>query len=136
MPVVRRRSVVHVIALALMAAVALVTIPTSGHALRHLRLVRSFPSADTVLASSPDAVRLWLSETAEMPATKLTLTTSAGAAVPLSRLTRAAGKDAPLVATLVKPVAAGTYNVSWRTMSRDGHVVKGAFAFRVMARTR
>lgn len=104
---------------------------TPGHALRHLRLVRSFPSADTVLTASPDSLRLWLSEAAEMPTTKVALTTASGAAVKLGRVSRGAGKDAPIVAALASPLQAGTYNVSWRTMSRDGHVVKGAFAFRV-----
>ena len=36
---------------------------------------------------------------------------------------------------LARPVAttlaAGGHVVSWRTMSKDGHVVKGTFAFRV-----
>jgi len=113
--------------------IAMSVVATPGHALRHLRLVRSFPSADTVMASSPDAVRLWLSEAAEMPTTKITLTTAAGAAVKLGRVTRAAGKDAPIVAALQSPIKAGTYNVSWRTMSRDGHVVKGTYAFRIRA---
>jgi methionine-rich copper-binding protein CopC len=34
-------------------------------AMRHLKLVRSSPSADTTLSTSPDAIRLWLSEPVE-----------------------------------------------------------------------
>ncbi len=119
------------ITVALVIALSLVATP--GHALRHLRLVRSYPAADTVLVSSPDAVRLWLSEAAEMPTMKITMTTAAGASVKLGRVTRTAGKDAPVVAPLLAPVKAGTYNVAWRTMSRDGHVVKGTYAFRIRA---
>jgi len=106
----------------------------SSSALRHLRLLRSFPAADTVLASSPDAVRLWLSDAAELPTTKITVRSSAGKPVQLARITRAGTKDAPLVSAFAAPVGAGTYTVAWRTMSRDGHVVKGDFAFRVGAR--
>lgn len=100
---------------------------------RHLKLVRSFPAADTTLATSPDAIRLWLSEPAEVPATKIAVTTEAGAAVATSAITRADTKDAPLVATLVKPVSAGRYLVTWKAMSKDGHVVNGTFHFTVGA---
>lgn len=116
---------------ALTLALAMPFAATPGHALRHLRLVRSFPSADTVLASSPDSLRLWLSEAAEMPTTKVTLTSASGAAVKLGGVTRGGAKGAPIVAALASPIKTGTYNVAWRTMSRDGHVVKGTFAFRV-----
>jgi methionine-rich copper-binding protein CopC len=35
------------------------------------------------------------------------------------------------VATLAKPVPAGAYTVTWKGMSRDGHVVNGTFTFHV-----
>jgi hypothetical protein len=100
---------------------------------RHLKLVRSFPAADTTLATSPDAIRLWLSEPTELPATKIAVTTQAGAAVATSAITRAEGKDAPVVASMVKPVSAGRYTVTWKAMSKDGHVVNGTFRFTVGA---
>ncbi len=102
-------------------------------AMRHLKLVRSSPSADTTLSTSPDAIRLWLSEPVEAPVSKITLATEAGAAVSLDALTRDAAKDAPLVAKLSKPLAVGAYKVTWKAMSKDGHVVNGTFGFRVGA---
>lgn len=113
------------------AALAMSASPIS--AMRHLKLVKAFPSADTVLAKSPDAVRLWLSEPAEVPATKITLTTAAGAAVATSPVTHAEAKDAPLVALIPKPLANGAYKVTWKAMSKDGHVVNGTIAFTVGA---
>ena len=100
---------------------------------RHLKLLKSSPAADTVLDKSPDAVRLWLSESAEVPATKISVTTAAGAAIATAPVTRAHTKDAPLVALISAPLANGAYKVTWKTMSKDGHVVKGTFGFKVGA---
>lgn len=153
--VTTRRRFVFGVMLCGSAAMALVTTPGHASRVRHLRLVKSFPAADSVLHASPDAVRLWLSETPEVPATKITMTSASGATVKLAPVKlvaagtaagtagHAAGtaasvdknaiKSAPLTAALAAPIAPGTYTVSWRTMSRDGHVVKGTFAFKVQA---
>jgi methionine-rich copper-binding protein CopC len=103
----------------------------STAAMRHLKLLKSFPSADTTLAKSPDAVRLWLTEPAELPATKIELATDAGAAIATAPLTRGEAKDAPVVANIPKPLANGGYKVTWKAMSKDGHVVNGTIAFKV-----
>jgi methionine-rich copper-binding protein CopC len=99
-------------------------------ALRHLRLLRSFPAKDTVLSAAPDSIRLWLSEPAEVATSRIVLV-SGKRRTPLTRLTRAAAKDAPLVAPVTTTLVPGMHTVEWRTMSKDGHVVKGSFAFRV-----
>ncbi len=101
---------------------------------RHLKLVKSSPAADTVMATAPTAIRLWLSEPAEVPATKIAITTAAGVAVKTSAVTRAATKDAPLEAKIPTPLANGAYTVTWKAMSKDGHVVNGTFAFTVGAK--
>lgn len=100
-------------------------------ALPHLKLNRSFPSKDTTLTSAPDAVRLWMSEKADLPGTKITVTDAAKAVVPTAKLTRAAAADAPIEARFAQPVGAGVYSVQWKTMSKDGHVVSGTFGFTV-----
>lgn len=100
---------------------------------RHLRLVRSSPAADTVMTKSPEAISLWLSEPAELPMTKIALSTTGGADIVLAPLTRGKTKGAPVQATLVKPLAYGAYTVKWKAASKDGHVVDGTFAFHVAA---
>ncbi len=107
--------------------------PTRSEALRHLRLLKASPAADTVLSRSPDAIRLWLSEAPELGASMVSLTKASGDKVPLNKLTLGKEKGAPLLATLGTQIAPGVYNVTWRTMSKDGHVVKGAFAFSLKA---
>ena len=116
--------------LAATTAIAMMSSPVV--AMRHLRLVRSFPAADTVLARSPDTVRLWWSERPELPFTKIELRNAKGVAIKLRPAARPKdAKDASVAASIVTPLPPGTYNVSWRTMSKDGHVMKGSFAFRV-----
>ena len=117
--------------IAALAFIALLTTP--GAAMRHLRLVKSSPMADSTVVKSPDAIRLWLSEPVELPLSKIELTTGAGVAVPLAKITRETTKDAPLVAMIPTPLANGTYKVTWKAMSKDGHVVNGVIPFRVAA---
>jgi methionine-rich copper-binding protein CopC len=121
-----RRSVAVVSVVAALAAVS-----APGAAMRHLRLVKSFPSADTTLAKSPDAIQLWLSEPTELPAAKIALANDAGVAIPTATITRGAEKNAPLSAAITTPLAAGGYKVTWKAMSKDGHVVNGTIAFKV-----
>lgn len=115
------------------AVLAAVVFPAFVGATRlpHLKLKRSFPARDTVLTTSPDAVRLWLSEPAELPATKISVSTDTKAAVAVEKATRASGADAPIEAKFAKPLGAGHYTVTWKTMSKDGHVVNGTFGFTV-----
>ena len=106
----------------------------SGAMRRHLKLVKSSPTADTVLAKAPTVIRLWLSEPAELLATRIALKTAAGVAVKTSAVTRAVTKAAPLEAKIATPLANGAYSVTWKAMSKDGHVVNGTFAFTVGAK--
>ncbi len=99
--------------------------------MRHLKLVNSFPKADTVLAVSPDRIAIELSETVELTGSKLSLAKEGGAPAALGALRREPASPKVLRADVTTPLAAGSYVASWRTMSKDGHVVKGTFQFRV-----
>ncbi len=90
--------------------------------------------ADSTVTSSPDAIRLWLSEPTELPGTKISLATDAGVAIATAPLTRPAAADAPIVAKIPRPLAAGAYKVTWKAMSKDGHVINGAFGFKVSSK--
>jgi methionine-rich copper-binding protein CopC len=110
---------------------ALSASPMRADTLPHLKLLRSSPTADTTLTSSPDAIRLWLSEPTELPASKIALATAKGDAIATDPLARGAEKDAPLTAKLKAPLTNGVYQVTWKAMSKDGHVVNGTFKFTV-----
>ncbi len=114
-------------------AAAVSVVPAHTEAVRHVRLVRSFPMADSILTTSPDAIRLWWSEPVELPMTKVELTDAAKRPIALGTIERASADDAPAMARIPKALPAGSYTVSWKTMSKDGHAMKGTFAFRVRA---
>jgi copper resistance protein C len=117
---------------------ALVTIAAAAPArlapaLWHVQLVKSDPAANDTLATAPKAIQLWFSETVELPITRVKLADDAGAAVPLAPLTRDAARGAPVAAAITKPLAAGSYVVTWSTAAADGHAAKGSFGFVVKA---
>jgi methionine-rich copper-binding protein CopC len=121
------------IAVAVLCLPALAAGGAMSSVMRHLKLVRSFPAADTVLATSPEKVTIELSEAVEVTGAKLTLATQGGAPIALGALRREPSAPKVLRADVTTTLAVGGYVVSWRTMSKDGHVVKGTFAFRVGA---
>jgi methionine-rich copper-binding protein CopC len=97
----------------------------------HLHLVRSAPAANATVSAAPDSIRLWFSQAPELQLTTVKVTGPGTAAVPLAPLAK---RDSALVVAKVRGrMAAGAYTVAWRTMSKDGHVVRGTFAFKVGA---
>jgi methionine-rich copper-binding protein CopC len=121
---------------ALPAALLLALVALSGVAATrpdsaafHLRLLRSDPAADTTLAAAPTAIRLWFTEAPQIAVTTVALKNAAGAAITTAKPTRAADKDAPVVAIVQGTLAPGAYHVAWKTMSHDGHAVSGEFNF-------
>ena len=100
----------------------------AGAAFFHTHLSASFPKADEVVCAAPTQISLTFSARPEVPLTKITLLRSDSTPVRLERVKP--GRDTLTVAARV-PVAlpAGGYIVSWRTASRDGHVVRGSYRF-------
>jgi len=95
----------------------------------HLRLVRSEPAADTILATAPATLRFIFSEAPDAKGAAVTMADHAGKAVTL-------GKAAPdrtdaklLIVPVPGPLAAAAYRITWRVLSRDGHVVRGELGF-------
>jgi methionine-rich copper-binding protein CopC len=107
---------------------------TPSAARRHLKFLKSSPMADSTVTTSPDAIRIWLSEAVELPTSKIELANAAGEPVALAKITHDTAKDAPLVAAVPKPLANGRYKVTWKAMSKDGHVVNGVIPFTVAVR--
>jgi len=123
---IRSRLLVPAVVLAVVAPAMV-----SAARLPHLKLRAIYPGKDTTLTTSPDAVKLWLSEVADLPATKVAVANAAGVAVPTAKLTRGATKDEPVVAKFTAPLGDGKYTITWKAMSKDGHVVNGVSAFTV-----
>ncbi len=116
-----------------LAAAMLLAVPVVSRAdfLPHLKLNSSFPASDTTLTKAPDAVRLWFSEPADLPTFRVTVQSKDGTAIKTAAPTRGGAANAPLVASFASPPGNGSYTVTWKAMSSDGHVVNGSFNFTV-----
>jgi copper resistance protein C len=99
-------------------------------ALAHTKLESSMPQANAVVATAPTQVRLQFSDPLELPFSKVKLVDEKGAVVEASKIAVDGANPKALVAT-VPALRSGAYRVQWSTVTRDGHKVKGEFAFRV-----
>ncbi|MDY7573246.1 copper resistance protein CopC [Actimicrobium sp. CCI2.3] len=118
-----KRTVFRFIIAALAAALAPV-------AFAHAVLKEASPPADAVLDTTPAQIRLQFNEALEAGFSKITLTDGRGTALTTPAAKVEPGQPDTLVLGL--PVlAAGTWQVHWSTLTRDGHRVKGDYAFRV-----
>lgn len=99
---------------------------------RHLRLLKSEPAADTVVAAPPGEIHLWFSEEPAVRVTTIQVTV-AGETSKLETVTADAEDGKHIIAAVDTAGPSGRWTVAWRTMSRDGHVVSGEIAFRVEA---
>lgn len=101
-------------------------------ALRHTRLLRSIPLADSTVSASPATVQLWFSEKIELGLSRVRVEDAGGKSVAIAPLTQDATKaGAPVVGRVPAPLADGTYKLYWTAASGDGHAVKGSFSFTI-----
>jgi methionine-rich copper-binding protein CopC len=112
----------------------LAPIAASAPPRRHAHLVKSEPMADSTVAP-PAALRLWFNEAVDVSVSSVRLRDSAGGVMKTGALAYAGPADAKsaVTASIAGALKPGTYRVSWVAASRDGHPVKGEFAFHVTA---
>jgi methionine-rich copper-binding protein CopC len=106
----------------------------AGASMLHLKLSRSVPSANAVLTASPTEVRLWFTQRPELSVTSIRIRSGTGASAVervLAPLARAEAANSPITAPVGAALAPGHYEVVWRTMARDGHVLNGVIPFDV-----
>lgn len=94
----------------------------------HTSLVSSTPAANTTLVTAPTEVTLTFDDPIATQGTQLVARTSGGDAVALGP-TRVDG-DA-VSATWPAGAASGSYVVSYRVVSADGHPVEGSLSFQI-----
>lgn len=117
--------------LAAVVGVSLAAKPHRSEAELHLRLVKSVPAKDSVLAEPPTHVMLWFSQEPQARLSAITLKGPGGATVALGPLTQCPTEKELLYVKVDGPMPAGAYTIAWRTASSDGHVIRGELAFRV-----
>ena len=95
----------------------------------HLSLAESWPKADEELAESPEEVRLRFTEAPQMNGTSLRLRPMDAEPLDIGKTIATVEDDKIVVASIPMHLEYGTYEVLWRAMARDGHVVRGDFQF-------
>jgi copper transport protein len=99
----------------------------SAPASAHASVVDTDPLDGSVLTTSPDRLRVTFNETIRLSADAVELYDSTGK--PVSA--RVTGQGSSL-AVSPEQLAAGTYALTWRVISADGHPVAGSLSFSVV----
>lgn len=97
-------------------------------AMMHTHLTDSYPKKDSTVAVAPDQIRLWFNEPVSVSLSRITLLAPDSSRVTLGKV-RDTDDTLSVAAPVQAPLAPGRYIVQWRTGSRDGHLVKGDYAF-------
>lgn len=100
--------------------------PASAHAV----LLRAEPSPQTTVESPPAAIRLTFSEPVEVAFGAIRVFDVDGNRVDAGSIRRADGNRQVVLPVTLRN---GTYTVTWRVTSEDGHPVRGGFGFFVGA---
>jgi hypothetical protein len=111
----------------------LLSVATAGSLLRadaavHTHLVKAEPGVDSTVKVAPKQIRLWFNEAPEAVLSAATLLKSDNS--PVATVKMAATDDILSVAGSIPVVLEpGSYQVLWRTGSKDGHAVRGKYSF-------
>jgi len=98
--------------------------PSQAHAF----LDHASPPVGSSVPASPPIVTLWFTQDLEPAFSSVTVTNEAGQRVDLGNAQIPQGSPAELRIAL-KPLAPGTYLVSWHVVSVDTHPTEGTFTF-------
>jgi methionine-rich copper-binding protein CopC len=96
----------------------------------HNHLVKATPSAGDTLSASPAEIRLWFNERPEVPFTSITLLRADSSKIVTIKAIATTDSMA-VAAPLPAPLPSGSYLVTWRTASRDGHAIRGTYGFTI-----
>ncbi len=112
-------------------SIALLSPSSAVAEIRHTKLLHSSPAADAMLPKSPTSVTLWFSKAVQPKLTRVQLADGGGKAILLNAPLAMDAGDTAVVAGLRGSLPSGSYTVTWATTSRDSHVIKGRYRFRV-----
>jgi copper transport protein len=96
----------------------------------HAHLVRADPAVNDTIISTPKTVRLWFSEPVELGLSRIRIVRVGGDTVKTSVLRHEGSASTTAALDLATPPSApGTYLVTYRVVSRDGHPSSGSYEF-------
>jgi copper transport protein len=123
-----QRPAIRCVLVTVVAAIAVLGRAPSADA--HATLVSSSPSSDETVASPPREVVLRFDEAVDVPG-RGAITVLDPAGRHLERGAASSANGGRRVTTAVREGGEGTYTVSYRVLSADGHVISGSFVFHV-----
>ncbi|HYH51516.1 MAG TPA: copper resistance protein CopC [Acidimicrobiia bacterium] len=107
-----------------------VVLLSAGPAAAHAVLLRTEPSPQSTVQAAPADVRLHFSESVEAAFGAVRIFDVDGKRVDHGERTSAGGGR---IVVVPARLGEGTYTVTWRVVSTDGHLIRGAFQFYVGA---
>lgn len=123
------------LALWLLVGVGLLTVgPFADRASAHATLVATVPAAEEVVAERPSSVVLTFDEPVDTAGGGITVLDPAGEEAQRGDARRGEG-GRELTQAIGDLGPEGTYTVSYRVLSEDGHVIAGSYVFHVGQRT-
>ena len=99
----------------------------------HLALKESSPKKDELLSASPENITLWFTQAPQMAGTSVRLLPKGGEPMELGDAVVAEDDDTVVILGVTHELTDGEYEVHWRAMAQDGHVIRGDFGFMVHA---
>ena len=111
-------------------AVGAVALCATAEAQAHAFLEHASPPVGSSVQASPPVVTLWFTQDLEPAFSSVTVTNEAGQRVDLGNAQIPPGSPAELQIGL-KPLAPGTYLVSWHVVSVDTHPTEGTLTFEI-----
>ena len=117
-------------AAALGAAMLLIALSIPGLALAHAFPDHSEPRVGHAVEASPPEVRIWFDGAIEPVFSTMKVEDANGRRVDRDDA-HVDASDETLLEVSVAPLAAGSYQVEWSVVARDGHRTEGKFPFRV-----
>ncbi|MGI5194310.1 copper resistance CopC/CopD family protein [Streptomyces sp. CA-288835] len=131
MPIASCRARKPLSVLLLAGAVLAFLLGGAGTASAHATLTGNEPADVSVLKTAPKQVTLTFSEGVSLSGGSLRVLSPKNLRVDRGTVTRAGGKADTARVTLSGKLPEGTYTVSWRVVSADGHPISGAFTFSI-----
>lgn len=120
-----------VLGAALAAAIPASATSLGGEAALHTRLLFSQPAANDTLREAPQTIRLVFSAPVSAELSRIVL--AGGAGEPLVLRVSPDSTNPQAVIAAAPALEPGSYRVTWRVVSPDGHPVSGDFVFHVAA---
>ncbi|MGH7594545.1 MAG: copper resistance CopC family protein [Gemmatimonadales bacterium] len=105
------------------------TVAFAAASIFHTSLKSSIPARDAMVVA-PSTVSLTFTEKVSVPLSSIVILRADSSQIE-KLVVKATSNPARIEGAVVSKLAAGKYLIRWKTVSADGHVVRGTFGFAV-----